>query len=347
MGYGNSHAKISIVNFKNIILLTGAGFAKNFGGFLGREMWSKIFNNPRLSNAGDIKQRLKETLNFEDIYSEVFDDRSNFPEHEVEIFEEVVNEAYQLMEDVVQSSWDNLTLHHGDVKQFLDYFKGSSQDTGACFTLNQDLMLEKRFNWQPLGPRSMNYKGTFGNLDSHDLDSPTPKPLPTAEELEDYKTQLSSQELAYIKLHGSLKWVSSEGDDTKVLGINKLETINRIPLLKWYFELFEQALYRKAVKLLIIGYGFADSHINNALSKAALENGLKIYIISPENPEVLKDRITHKQPPSAQLRDQDQAGINIWNALDGYFPYTLRKIFPKNQRTRNPQLEEIKKALNF
>jgi hypothetical protein len=30
-----------------IVLFTGAGFTKNFGGFLAKEMWSKIFNNPR------------------------------------------------------------------------------------------------------------------------------------------------------------------------------------------------------------------------------------------------------------------------------------------------------------
>lgn len=29
----------------NLLLLTGAGFTKNFGGYLGEEMWAKVFND--------------------------------------------------------------------------------------------------------------------------------------------------------------------------------------------------------------------------------------------------------------------------------------------------------------
>ena len=34
----------------NTILLTGAGFTKNFGGFLAREMWAQIHNRLQISN---------------------------------------------------------------------------------------------------------------------------------------------------------------------------------------------------------------------------------------------------------------------------------------------------------
>jgi len=38
------------------VLLTGAGFTKNFGGPLAREIWSLIFNNPRIQQTPSLRQ---------------------------------------------------------------------------------------------------------------------------------------------------------------------------------------------------------------------------------------------------------------------------------------------------
>lgn len=50
------------MNFSDTILLTGAGFTANFGGFLAREVWSKIFNNPKLNDAGNLKLELRKNF---------------------------------------------------------------------------------------------------------------------------------------------------------------------------------------------------------------------------------------------------------------------------------------------
>ncbi len=61
-----------------------------------------------------------------------------------------------------------------------------------------------------------------------------------------------------------------------VIGHAKSEQIKCEPLLNWYFELFNQQLNVTNTKLLVIGYGFNDEHINKAISEVSQ---LKIYII--------------------------------------------------------------------
>lgn len=139
--------------------------------------------------------------------------------------------------------------------------------------------------------------------------------------------------LVYIKLHGSYGWLSSAGGSRMVIGKNKIEDIQQEPILKWYFELFNTTLLEKDKRLLIIGYGFRDEHINRVLLQAIGEAGLRIFIINPTEPEQFKKSFE-------QIND----GLALWNAIDGYFPYSFRSIFPPDQRT-TPELEEIRRSL--
>ena len=50
------------IKSKELILLTGAGFTKNFGGFLANEMWSKIHNHPMVQSKPKLKQLLMNML---------------------------------------------------------------------------------------------------------------------------------------------------------------------------------------------------------------------------------------------------------------------------------------------
>lgn len=322
------------MNFKNTILLTGAGFTANFGGFLAKEMWSKIFNNPKLNNAGILKLELRKNFDFEDLYSRVMGNRiPNLPAHEPHVFVESLNEAYLAMDKVIRDPvWEYFGVHPANLRSFLEFFQQSDHsEVAPCFTLNQDLFMERTFGWQPLGPTSMRYRGTFGNLERTDLDSDGQKALPTDEELEVYKSSFSENFL-YVKLHGSQKWISSDGSHTKIIGINKRDAIEKVPLLRWYFALFEQALFRQNVKLVVIGYSFRDDHINACIAKAISEYGLKLYIISKEDPESFRIRIINKNySPRAQLLDSDETGTRIWNAVEGYFPYELKRILPISQ----------------
>ncbi len=336
------------MTFKDTILFTGAGFTANFGGFLAKEMWARIFNNPDLNNAGNVKLELHNNFDFEDIYSKVFDYRNPFQPNEVEIFEKVLDEAYWTMDEVVkQPEWGQSSgIHPSELRHFLDFFNEEvSGKIGACFTLNQDLFLERQYGWQPLGPNNMRYQGTFGNIDPRDMNTRTSKVLPTDQELEDFMAQLS-ENFYFVKLHGSLRWVAGDGSDSKVIGINKMNTIDKFPLLKWYFEIFNQAICQGNMRLIIIGYSFRDKHINDCLVQAIENHGLKLYIISTEDPQEFRFRITHKYGSRAMMNESDETGMRIWNAVIGFFPYKLNRIFPYPQRI-TAEKTEIYKAVGI
>ena len=335
MNRNNSSETISPqMKFGNTTLLTGAGFTANFGGFLAKEMWSKIFNNPKLNGAKKIKLELRKNFDFEDVYSKVIGNQiKDLNPFEYDVFVKSLNEAYLAMDGVIKGSPpDAYGVHPADLRRFLDFFRKSSEGKIAtCFTLNQDLFMERNFGWQPLGPLSMRFKGNFGNLDPKDLNSDQLKKLPNQEELEALKNSLS-ESFYYIKLHGSQKWIAADGRDTKILGINKKEAIDRIPLLKWYFEIFEQVLCKDNTRLISIGYSFRDEHVNEIIVKAIKEHGLKLYIVSTENVDVFSFRMTHQQPSSATINEIDSVNSHIWNAVEGYFPYKLKDILPHPQR---------------
>ncbi|MFA6569797.1 MAG: hypothetical protein WCT77_00980, partial [Bacteroidota bacterium] len=93
------------MSFKKIILLTGAGFTANYGGFLSREMWSKIFNNPKLNSAFSIKHALHDEFDFEKIYSDILDKRSSYPDNDIRIFTSVLNDAYLTQENSINDGF--------------------------------------------------------------------------------------------------------------------------------------------------------------------------------------------------------------------------------------------------
>jgi hypothetical protein len=165
--------------------------------------------------------------------------------------------------------------------------------------------------------------------------------LPDESGVEKAKTTLNNP--SYIKLHGSYGWISSHGGNQMVIGKNKSNDINQEPLLKWYFEIFQSLIYEGSKKLLIIGYGFADDHINDILLKGVQEHGLSLYVINPTDPETFKNRLEGKPAHFGSYEVSKYS--KIWDGVKGYFPYTLRQIFPPDQSVTTI-FQEIKKSLS-
>ena len=60
------------------ILLTGAGFTKNFGGFVATEMWEKVFNCSEVQDSPVLIDILRNDFDYESVYHKIFDgDYSN------------------------------------------------------------------------------------------------------------------------------------------------------------------------------------------------------------------------------------------------------------------------------
>jgi len=162
----------------------------------------------------------------------------------------------------------------------------------AIFTLNQDVLLEKHYtndNISLVGTRKwagpeipgMRRIPARDAMDSESWALSTWTPLPEAEFKESDRFQ------PLYKLHGSSNWTCTDGQPMLIMGGAKVREIGTTPILSWYAKVFEERLCQKDVKLMVIGYGFRDEHINAALARA-IERGLKLFIIAPEGAELAR-----------------------------------------------------------
>ena len=94
----------------------------------------------------------------------------------------------------------------------------------------------------------------------------------------------------YIKLHGSSDWIDlSKGEPLLVMGGNKTATIDRYAILRWNHDQFKMALSKADTRLMVIGYGFRDKHINGHIQAVSDSGRLRLFIIDPCGVDVLQN----------------------------------------------------------
>ena len=124
----------------------------------------------------------------------------------------------------------------------------------------------------------------------------------------------------YIKLQGSFNWIQDRGI-MLILGGGKAENIKKYPLLTRYHEEFRKDLNKPGTRLMIIGYGFGDPHINQVIADTA--GNLDIFIIDPLGVDVLD-----KRNPRAQILEPAGDLMQKLNPrLIGASRRSLREIF--------------------
>lgn len=306
------------VKTKNYILLTGAGFTKNFGGFLAEEMWAFIFNNPFVQQSPELRSRLQKNFDFESIYTEVMSEAGSSIEEKGSLLR-AVYDAYRSLDDAIRGTQGAGTNWYG-VKEFLHLFKNEGDQKGFIFTLNQDLFLERQFQCNTPGVPEFN--PVLYDRPGEEL-PPSQFAVVDREGIEERALNDIRERsgITYVKLHGSFGW-SSLGKHTElVIGTQKEGLIGTDPLLKWYFDLFQSVIAQGKKKLLIIGYGFRDTHINKILLEGVQKHGLRIYIVSTKGPRELLDH----------MRCGQYYATPIFDGLSGYYPYPLCDIFPPDQ----------------
>ena len=334
----------------NKILLTGAGFSHNFGAPLASGMWSLIFN--QISSSSKVKDRMRKNPDYESLYNEVIqEDGSQYSAQEKNEFITAVYKAYTQLDNIislslkysqsglefsVQSSGElHLNLH--DLVKFLNKFSSRRGGCGYLFTLNQDLLLEKLYHGIKFSENidhsfmistppvdSPVYASHFQHKDQNDSGV-----IPNNEGLVEWRNKFecsmkdNRKDPIYIKLHGSYDWRYQDNQESKVmvLGAQKKKQIDSIPLLKWYFELFSSSLFVDNSKILIIGYGFNDQHINQLLVRAVCLHGLRIHIVNPCSFENFKKK-------SFDNPIKQQQFSKLLPVVDGYYEASLQDIFP-------------------
>lgn len=191
----------------------------------------------------------------------------------------------------------NLTWHrnspHGvhlqGVKQLITKFASTIPDRrGYFFTLNQDLFIERWYGKDTLlkVPVGRPHLPDIHHNQSRTLENSDYLTVPDSNQtdrigVEDKGKTSSSGFFHYLKLHGSVNWLSSDNKRVMVIGGRKREQIHDEPLLEYYFKTFQKVLSQPSRRLCVIGYGFRDKHINGVIGNALLKHGLRLYVISP------------------------------------------------------------------
>lgn len=320
------------------VLMTAAGYTKNFGGFLADQMWAKIFNHKEVQDKPALRDLLFGNFDYESVYHEVCNDddtnneKKTYTVDEKEAIRTAILEAYKKLDVIAQNyipvrDDSKLNILNG-ARKIVDCLTRDRSQINFFFTLNQDIFVErlisdtkKSIMWPGIGKR---FFIPSSSESQRPLENNNFINVPDGDKLDTTKraVDLPNNECNYIKLHGSFGWKSSDPDrsDKLVIGRNKETQIADEPLLKWYLDLFEQVLSHGGIKLLIIGYGFRDDHINEIIMKAVeQEPSLRLYIISPvKSREFIKEL----------SREEYVCGKRILKGLSGYFEASFKDIFP-------------------
>ena len=299
-------------------------------------MWNLIIGSREISSTPKVREILNAShdFDFERIYNEVMSG-TEYSDEDRRRLARAVDRAYEHVDEIVRNWRSNLgspnALCGYGFRRFIASFAAPrpGDETGLVFTLNQDLLVERHHHdltavlWGLRRGADLRAGGTSPLEESDYITLPTVAP--------DLDRERSPYGLAYVKLHGSWNWRSSDGERRMVIGRAKSQQIANEPLLDAYLELFGAHARSGERQLLIAGYGFGDAHINGAIADGVEKGDLHVFIMSPQD----------------QGRGAAAPQLDTWSSylsrLEGYFPYTLRQLFPENQ-DRTPAWEHVRRG---
>lgn len=302
------------------LILTGAGFTANFGAPLASEMWNWVYSAEALREHEKLLEKMRLNLDFERVYFEVT--TGLYSDDQKRAMVKAVMGAFRDVDDIVRRCNPYQHVSTTALDTFLASFAGLRGNRGYIFTLNQDLYLERWYlnDIRPLLP-GIPPNAVWRNPSRREtpLEQNDYIRVPDEAAVREYRERFGQHNtFAYLKLHGSTNWLSPSGQSQMVLGAQKRESIDAEPLLRWYMDLFCEVLNERNRLLLIIGYGFGDSHINTVIADAIVNSGLKFVVVNPSTTENLL----------RTMRVDRQCGEVLERGMASHVPHTLREIFP-------------------
>ena len=258
------------------ILLLGAGFSKNWGGLLAKEFLAELINDPEIRNDAEIKNLLwLYPGNFEKALETLQLARATDSEQLYRL-EMAISRLFGKMNDVLKHrefflrEADNTLNGARRPNLFLSRFN-------KIFTLNQDLLLEYHHFGQP---QFMQDSWSGGRLPGLTCNGQPDDPKQFANGTWVVNGALDVPDIyqPLYKLHGSVNW---SGDGMMIMGTGKAAAIKAIDLLAKYQDIFVRTLQAPNTRLTVIGYSFADKHINETIEAAVRHHNLKLFVIDP------------------------------------------------------------------
>ena len=325
------------------MLLLGAGFSRNWGGWLAAEAFEYLIGCPEINadpNLSELLWRNQHTGGFENALAELqaLTDRDPAMFDTLQQLRGAVLSMFDVMNGCFQRLVNFEPENNNAVRRFLF-------DFDAIFTLNQDLLLEYQYlNMHPelLAPQRRQGYALPGMRPVHDpLQAGAPggqwsrRWMPANPDQFNVDPELQP----YFKLHGSSNWQQDDAGRTMlIMGGGKAKEIGLVPVLQWYQEKFTEYLCRGDARLMVIGYGFRDEHINAVIIDAIENYGLKLFVVSPDGADQAR-RIA----PSAggMIRDKTPLEHAFERGLVGASRRSIPEIFNGRQAI------ELSKLLRF
>jgi hypothetical protein len=286
----------------NTVILLGAGFSHNWGGWLAKEVFEHLIGSPEIRK----HERLVKLLwqhnsegGFEDAIAEVQRDfRANPARYgaELQACQAAVGQMFADMNDgyAAEPGWEFQQHQAFMVRTFLVRF-------AAIFSLNQDLLLEQKYLNDNVRLGSAG-KWDDWQLPGMRLNVQSLEPLrerATGLWTPDASMKADSRCQPLYKVHGSVNWRDASNQALMIIGGDKAQLIQTHPILSEYAKVFEALLTRPDSRLMVIGYGFRDHHINRVIARAVYEHGLQFFVICPEGPKVATTLRSEVHPGAA------------------------------------------------
>ncbi len=313
---------LDIGTFSKRTILTGAGWTRNWGGRLAAELWEDLIGHKAIQSNSRLRELLLDELSFEAALGIV--QAEPFTADDRQVFESALLDAFIAMDrEVAQipDPWINIYK----VQELLFRFCGRRAqgiNAGYMFTLNQDLWPERYlYNEYVSGalnpalpamrgrPNQRLFTTDIGYYSGEFLMQPIAEPAAQG--------QLHGH-FNVIKLHGSFNWRTADARHALVVGTEKSGQIAASPLLAWYFDIFRKVLSVGGARLMVMGYGFGDEHVNAVISDAIDRHGLKLFIW--DTGANLKDRVLAAP-----------CGPRLWRGLLSIMSRPMIEVFPSSQ----------------
>lgn len=280
----------------NSVLLIGAGFSRNWGGWLVSEVMDSVLG--RIAGNPELQRIVTQTGDFEYALDVVQRAAANGGNRQyVELLQQAILQAFADMNagfarrGGIEFSQDA----EFSIRNFLARFD-------YIFTLNQDLLLELYYDPALHGRPRQRWNGL-----QYPGMQPSPgffQGMPAEQKLEalwrpNGQLQVENNLQPIFKLHGSTNWRDANNGTLLIIGGNKEGQIIEKELLSWYHTQFAQALCLADTKLTTIGYSFRDQHVNDAILAGA-QRGLCLFLADPRGRNILNpaapNQIRYQRP---------------------------------------------------
>jgi hypothetical protein len=311
-------------------LLIGAGFSRNWGGWLATEAFEYLLGCPEIAcdkNMSRLLWQHQSQGGFESALAELqiaYSRDSHANEAALMGLQAAITRMFDDMNKALMETngWEFQQHIERQVGTFLTRFD-------AIFSLNQDVLLEHYYineNISLIGKKKWagaQLPGMHRVLAQEYMHSASwARSLWHPENEDAFKVESTCQPI--FKLHGSSNWRHADGIPMLIMGGAKAREIGQTPILNWYAQMFEDCLSQQPSRLMVIGYGFRDDHINAAIGNA-VEQGLKLFVIAPEGAELAR-RLNPARNRAAIIVPTHLEGM-LEESLIGASRRSLRDIF--------------------